>query len=230
MRCQQRKNGTEGKNLLRMTASHWPKPKHFRQLPTIIISSFRTHTHTVYTTNTESPPPPALRPGVFTTFLRRPHLPVACFARWCRILRCGVVWCAAVKLAAGMLGDLFSPGDFGGPDGGGGAGEGGAKPGITLPEFRPTGEGGDTDGVVSYHACKRLRRAPSLHQRGPIVISVRSQFVCTRTPWTGSINSGSSNFPTGNARSYDKHSQRQRRYPQQPPPAPPAPVAPYKTV
>lgn len=44
------------------------------------------------------------------------------------------------QLAAGMLGDLFSPGDFGASDGGGFKDEGGGKPGITLPEFRPTGE------------------------------------------------------------------------------------------
>lgn len=47
---------------------------------------------------------------------------------------------ACDKLAAGMLGDLFSPGDFGDPNGGGwAASEAGGKPGITLPEFRPTG-------------------------------------------------------------------------------------------
>lgn len=44
------------------------------------------------------------------------------------------------QLAAGMLGDLFSPGDFGTSDGGGPKDEGGGKPGISLPEFRPTGE------------------------------------------------------------------------------------------
>lgn len=43
-----------------------------------------------------------------------------------------------------MLGELFSPGDFGSPDGGEAGGGFGPKKGgtagIILPEFRPTGE------------------------------------------------------------------------------------------
>lgn len=45
----------------------------------------------------------------------------------------------AEQLAVGMLGDLFSSDDFGSSTNGGGGGSGG-KPGIILPEFRPTGK------------------------------------------------------------------------------------------
>lgn len=50
--------------------------------------------------------------------------------------------CILYQLAAGMLGELFSPGDFGSPDGGeeaGVAARHGGTAGIILPEFRPTG-------------------------------------------------------------------------------------------
>lgn len=72
---------------------------------------------------------------------------------------------ACDKLAAGMLGDLFSPGDFGDPAGGGGAAsEAGGKPGIILPEFRPTG-GCCTSAHIKLQPSMGLNSSRALHSK-----------------------------------------------------------------
>ncbi|CAM9325405.1 unnamed protein product, partial [Ectocarpus sp. 12 AP-2014] len=73
----------------------------------------------------------------------------------------------AAQLAAGMLGDLFSPGDFGASDGGGMKDEGGGKPGIILPEFRPTGDVFTGDIQMPVLPLKSaLQRTRAAQQRG----------------------------------------------------------------